>query len=51
MAYDGKLMGMSAMVVSSQRDDMHPVRSFVDAILEFHVSIGCPDTEETIAGQ
>src|SRR5258708_25152168 len=47
MAYGGKLMGMSAMVVSSQRDDLHALRSLVDAVLEFHVSFGCPDTKKT----
>src|SRR5215471_3180901 len=38
----------SAMVVSSQRDDVHALHSLVDAILEFHVSFRCPDTEETL---
>src|SRR5262245_27004203 len=51
MAYGGKLMGMSAMVVSCQRDDLHPPCSLVDAVLEFHVSLAGPDTEQTLGGR
>ena len=38
------------MVVSCQRDDVHPPCSLVDAVLEFHVFFAGPDTEETLGG-